>query len=146
MKTISTLLLMLSFACIPEPELEPGVSPEGEGVAVELARLAFARVHGPLPQHRGKIVWTQGDCVWFDGACHAGAYQTYTDTIYVVDKGAIWRSALAHELAHYWLDQAGDSDHDHSRNDWWDMVPEADAEIRAWEDAAACALAKGLGL
>jgi hypothetical protein len=125
---------VLLAGCTMDPGVTPTQAPEGERVAVEIARMHLARAHGSLPPHTGEIVWTTDDCIWHDGECLTGAYHTRTRAIYLVDRGALWRSELPHELVHYYL--GGDGDH--SRSDWWALVDPIACEIRAWEDGAPC--------
>jgi hypothetical protein len=125
-------MLLLLGGCVLDPGVTPTPAPEGERVAVEIARMHLARAHGPLPPHTGEIVWTTDDCIWHDGECLTGAYHTHTEAIYLVDRGAIWRSELPHELVHYYL--GGDGDH--SRIEWWELVAPITDDMRAWEEGA----------
>ena len=133
-----TILITLLTACTWNPNVNEIAAPEGESVAVEIIRMHYARIHGELPPYTGKITWTDDECIQVDWrdvhACVGGAYYTGDARIYVVDRGYIWKSALVHELAHYWLDEEGDSDGDHSRLDWWDMVPIIEGKLKAWEE------------
>ena len=144
--TRSSVLIALALsACVYDPGVTPMEAPEGTWVAVEIARMALARVHGPLPRYAGEIIWTSDDCVPHgDGDCTAGGYHTYTEAIYLADRGAIWRSELTHELVHFYLDLEGDGDGGHSQRDWWDMVDAVDEEVRAWEEHARCPAARRL--
>jgi len=131
-----------SVSCVWQPALHEVPPPEGERVAVEIARVVFARTHGALPDHDGEIIWTDDDCIYVDwhetqSACASGAYYTYNDKIYVVARRTIGASSLAHELCHYWLKQLdGDPDHRHTKLEWWSIVPLAKEAIKRWEQPA----------
>ena len=133
MKRFAGLALFLS-SCIWDPHVHEVPAPEGERVAIEIARMHFERQHGSLPLHTGEIIWTDEECIYVDeDHCVSGCHYTYNNNIYLTTYIEIWQSSLVHELGHYWLDMLGDSDHDHERSDWWDMVPDINGHIKSWE-------------
>lgn len=136
------LVALLAAGCpsIPEPlnaEVEP---PAGAGPAAELARAEWA---GRLSADLGElpvIRWFEGPCLrWPDDVEQCLDGSTWTPhglldadvEIQLVAVAPVHRSALAHELLHWALDESsGDADGDHGAPEW-DQVAEVDAALEA---------------
>lgn len=115
---------MLTAACDAAVDPMDSVTLQYSGDAVAVV----AGVYG-MPADAVDVTWVTSPMTDSDGRAVDG--MAYGCDVYVswwsarwtsgraVDGPAISSTALAHEMAHCALSLAGDSDHDHTRSDWW---------------------------
>jgi len=138
MRTLVLAVVLAAVGCsVPEP-LNPEVDPPA-GVLDALA-IAVQELSYRLPDAEELVDVDLPPIRWFDpgptgcldfgdhhGGCILGVYQvtSFDREIQVVVQPFIHRSALAHELAHWALDETtGDFDRDHRSPAAWEAVRE----------------------
>jgi hypothetical protein len=85
-----------------------------------------------VPAPGGAVAIPQGKIMLPDGSCAYGTWYQGTNTIYMTKLD--WKHTIAHELLHQYLfDHYGDSDHDHVRDEWNTLLPQAVALIDSME-------------
>lgn len=140
MKRVAVLLLC-AVGCdvIEYPSNQEVPAPEGAGLAQEIAIDLWSGELDADLWHPPEVRWFEGACLSYDGrdpgGCLMGLFQTAAleepQIHLAVEYPAVHRTALAHELLHWAIDESrGDSDHDHASPEWG-LLGEAEERLAA---------------
>ncbi|MDW8282645.1 MAG: hypothetical protein RMK29_13110 [Myxococcales bacterium] len=127
------VVLLCGSGCGPEERARMPAQQE----AFAVVRQELGRLFAEEMLHEPDVRWwtepcpgTQISAVVLGPRCYAGLYYR-PGGVDVAWRGSIGQSAYAHELMHYFLDQAGlGSDPGHARTAYWQLVERIDLQLQ----------------